>query len=253
MPCMHLREVVRFLDEWLSPTAIPDYPQALNGLQCENSGSLSRIGAAVDACEVTLRDAAQAGVDLLIVHHGLFWGGPGRWTDATYRKMRLLLEADMAVYSVHLPLDAHPEVGNNALLAAALGLSDGQPFLKTAGSLIGWKFQTEVNREVLRGRLEVAVGGPVHLAPGGPVVARCIGVASGGAGSSIAQAASEGVDTLITGEGPHWSYTAAEELGINLFYAGHYATETFGVKEVARRLSDRFQLPWEFIDHPTGL
>lgn len=250
---MHLKEAVRFLDEWLRPDQFKDYPNALNGLQCENSGGLSRIAAAVDACEATIREAAGLGVDFLIVHHGLFWNGPGMWTGATYRKMRLLIEADMAIYSMHLPLDAHPEVGNNSLLAAALQLEDGEPFLATAGQPIGWRFSTELNREVLRGRLESAVGGAVHLAPGGPVVVKKLGIATGGAGSSIAQAAAEGVDTLITGEGPHWSFTAAEELGINLFYAGHYATETFGVKAVAARLAERSGLPWEFIDHPTGL
>ncbi|MDX2079224.1 MAG: Nif3-like dinuclear metal center hexameric protein [Terrimicrobiaceae bacterium] len=250
---MHLKEAVRFLDDWLRADKFQDYPNALNGLQVENSGGLTRIAAAVDACESTIRDAAALGVDFLIVHHGLFWGGAGPWTGATYRKMRLLVEADMAVYSMHLPLDAHPEVGNNALLANALHLEGGEPFFETAGQAIGWRFSTEMNREVLRGRLESAVGGPVHLAPGGPVVVKELGIVTGGAGGDIAKAAAAGVDTLVTGEGPHWSFTAAEELGVNLFYAGHYATETFGVKAVAARLAERSGLPWEFIDHPTGL
>jgi len=250
---MHLSEAVELMDGLLNPSGVTDYPNALNGLQCGNSGGISRVGAAVDACEAVITEAAEAGVDLLIVHHGLFWGGLDRWTGATYRKMRILVEADMAVYSSHLPLDRHPEFGNNALLAKAIGLEGGEPFFPTGGQTIGLRFVEEVSREVLRGHLENAVGGPVHLAPGGPVLARKIGIVTGGAGADVAKAAAEGVDTFITGEGPHWSFTAAEELGVNLFYAGHYATETFGVKALAEKVASRFALPWQFIDHPTGL
>ena len=250
---MHLSEVVRYLDTLLQTREVGDFPQAMNGLQVENSGGLTRIGAAVDASEAVIREAAQAGVDFLIVHHGLFWIGAQRVTGSVYRKMRIVMDADMAIYSAHLPLDIHPELGNNALLAAAIGLENGEPFFPTAGQPVGLRFEAEVSREVLRDHLARAVGGPVHLAPGGPVLARRIGVVTGGAGGEIAKAAEAGVDTFITGEGPHWSYTAAEELGLNLFYAGHYATETFGVKAVAERVSQKFALPWQFIDHPTGL
>lgn len=250
---MHLNDVVLYLDDLLQIPHIADYPNACNGLQVQNSGGLSKIGAAVDACEAVISEAASAGVDLLLVHHGLFWGGLSPLTGASYRKTRLLMEADMAVYSAHLPLDAHPRLGNNILLAQALGLAKGEPFLSTAGQPIGWSFDAEINREVLRNLLEIAVGGPVHLAPGGPVLARKIGIVTGGAGGEVAKARAAGVDTFITGEGPHWSFTAAEELGINLFYAGHYATETFGVKALAEELSEKFALPWQFIDHPTGL
>jgi putative NIF3 family GTP cyclohydrolase 1 type 2 len=163
------------------------------------------------------------------------------------------MEADMAVYSAHLPLDLHPTLGNNALLAAALGLEGGEPFHEAFGQKIGLRFEAEVSREVLRDHLERAVGGNVHLAPGGPVLARSIGIVTGGAGAEIAKAAAAGIDTFITGEGPHWSYTLAEELRVNLFYAGHYATETFGVKALAENLARKFALPWQFLDHPTGL
>ena len=250
---MHLNEAAGYLDELLRIPQMGDYPNACNGLQVENSGGLSKIGAAVDACEAVIGEAAAAGVDLLLVHHGLFWGGLSPLTGAAYRKTRMLLDADIAVYSAHLPLDAHPRLGNNSLLAGALGLEDGEPFFQEFGTPIGWKFEVEISREVLRDLLEKAVGGPVHLAPGGPVLSRRIGIVTGGAGGEIARAAKEGVDTFITGEGPHWSFTAAEELGINLFYAGHYATETFGVKALAAELSKKFGLPWQFIDHPTGL
>jgi dinuclear metal center YbgI/SA1388 family protein len=250
---MHLNDAVEFMDEILRPGEVRDFPNALNGLQCANSGGFSLIGAAVDACEATIREAAQAGVDLLIVHHGLFWGGLGPWTGATHRKMRILVDADMAVYSSHLPLDLHPEIGNNVILGSRVGFGAGEPFFFENGQAIGLRYEEEVSREVLRGLLEKAVGGPVHLAPGGPVLARRIGVVTGGAGGQVAKAAAEGVDTFVTGEGPHWSFTAAEELGVNLFYAGHYATETFGVKALADRVAGRFAMPWKFIDHPTGL
>lgn len=250
---MHLNEVVTYLDGLLGIPEMGDYPNALNGLQVGNSGGLSRIGAAVDACEAVVAEAAAAGVDFLLVHHGLFWGGLAPVTGAAYRKTRMIFDADMAVYSAHLPLDAHPELGNNALLAEALGLENGEPFFPAYGQPIGWKFEAEINREVLRDLIEKAVGGSVHLAPGGPVLARRIGIVTGGAGGDLAKAVEAGVDTLITGEGPHWTYTAAEELGINLFYAGHYATETFGVKALAARTAEKFGLPWQFIDHPTGL
>ena len=250
---MHLNEVVKYLDDLLRTREVGDFPQAMNGLQFENSGSISRIGAAVDATEAVIREALEAQVDFLIVHHGLFWNGPQRVTDSTYRKTRLLMDADMAIYSTHLPLDIHPQIGNNALLASAIGLMNGEPFFETAGQPVGLRFEEEINREVLRDHLERAVGGPVHMAPGGPVLARKIGIVTGGAGGDIAKAAAVGIDTFITGEGPHWSYTAAEELRVNLFYAGHYATETFGVKALADFLSKKTALPWQFIDHPTGL
>lgn len=250
---MHLTEAVRYLDDLLRTRETGDFSQALNGLQVENSGGLAKIGAAVDASEPVIREAAQAGIDFLIVHHGLFWSGAQRVSGAAYRKMRMLMDADMAVYSAHLPLDIHPEIGNNALLAAALGFENGVPFFPTAGQPAGLMFEAEVSREVLRDHLARAVGGPVHLAPGGPVLARRIGIVTGGAGGDVAKAAEAGADTFITGEGPHWSYTAAEELGVNLFYAGHYATETFGVKAAAEQLARKFALPWQFIDHPTGL
>ena len=250
---MHLKDMVGHLNELLRIEETGDYANALNGLQVENSGGISRIGAAVDACETVIQDAAAAGVDLLLVHHGLFWGGLSPMTGAAYRKMRMLIEADMAVYSAHLPLDRHPEIGNNVLLAKALGLEGGVPFFESAGQPIGLRFDVEVNREVLHSHLEKAVSGTVHLAAGGPIVARKIGLVTGGAGGDIAKVAAVGIDTFITGEGPHWSYTAAEELEMNLFYAGHYATETFGVKALATKLSEKFALPWQFIDHPTGL
>jgi dinuclear metal center YbgI/SA1388 family protein len=247
-----LKELTAYLAQYLALETVSDYPQAHNGLQLENGGRVSRIAAAVDACEAVLRQAAACGADFLLVHHGLYWNSVPL-VGGMYRKVRCALEHDIAVYSAHLPLDVHPEVGNNALLAAALGLQQLEPFLPIKGQAVGLVGLCETERVDLVARLGQAVGGAVHVCAGGPERVRRVGVVTGGAGSEVARAAAEGVDTFVTGEGPHWSYTLAEELGVNLLYAGHYATETFGVKALAEHLSLRFGLPWEFIDHPTGL
>jgi dinuclear metal center YbgI/SA1388 family protein len=246
---VNLSDLVSKLDVELRIAEIKDYPNAVNGLQVANSGNVTKIAAAVDACEAVITQAVDAGVDLLIVHHGLFWNGLEPITGAAYRKLSLCLRNDLAVYSVHLPLDEHPVMGNNVLLCDALDLPMER---KTFGN-VGLQVEAEIHRQVLVERLSHAVGGPVHLAPGGPSVTQKIGVVTGGGGGFVARAAAEGIDTFITGEGPHSSYTAAEEQGINLLYAGHYATETFGVKALAEYIENEFGVPWTFIDHPTGL
>jgi dinuclear metal center YbgI/SA1388 family protein len=248
-----LRILTQYLDRYLKVASVTDWPNALNGLQVENSGSVKKIGAAVDACEFTLRSAARQGIDFLLVHHGLFWSGAKPLTGPQYRKIRIAFEHNLAVYSAHLPLDLHPDAGNNALLCKALGFKKTSPFFFDKGQFIGLQTQLSIDRDSLARRLEKAINSGVKLCPGGPQRARRIGVVTGGAGDEIQRAADEGVDTFITGEGPHWSYTAAEDLGVNLIYGGHYATETFGVKSMAAHLSRRFKIPWEFIDHPTGL
>jgi dinuclear metal center YbgI/SA1388 family protein len=230
-----------------------DYPGAVNGLQVENSGRLSRIGAAVDASLATVRMAAEAECDLLVVHHGLFWGPSHPWTGRRYELLRGLLGADLAVYSCHLPLDAHPSLGNNALLCDALDLRKRRPFFVSHGQAIGYRADKRILRDELLDRLRKATGTEARLIPAGSKLCRRIGVVSGGAGGDLKIAAAEGVDTFITGEGPHWTYALAEELGINVIYGGHYATETFGVKALAAHLSARFKVPWTFLDHPSGL
>lgn len=250
MPSLH--DLVSRCDALLNTAGVVDYPGAQNGLQLESGGKVTRIAAAVDACEAVILEAVARDCSLLIVHHGLLWS-PLRFTGATYRKLKAAMEHGLAIYSSHLPLDLHPELGNNALLAKALGLTSWTPAFLYKGQPIGLKADAVLPREELARRLEAALGGAAHLAPGGPGETRRIGIVTGGAGSEIAQVVAEECDTFITGEGPHWSYTAAEELGVNVFYGGHYATETFGVKALAALLSKEFGVPWEFIDHPTGL
>jgi dinuclear metal center YbgI/SA1388 family protein len=253
-PSVKLSEFVSHLDALLLTGRIQDYHGAMNGLQIANEGPFRRIVAAVDACEAVIAEASRVKGTLLLVHHGLFWNGSQPVTGAYRRKLKMALESDLALYSSHLPLDLHPKLGNNVLLAKALGLRRVQPALAIKGQAVGVMGSVPlISRDSFAQLLAGAVGGAVHLAPGGPSKISKVLVVTGGAGSEVAGAAESGVDAFVTGEGPHWSYTAAEELGVNLFYAGHYATETFGVKALAAHLSVKFGLPWSFLDHPTGL
>lgn len=248
-----LSEIVSFLDRELNTAGIPDYSGAMNGLQLENSsGRVDRIVAAVDASLPVIEATAAGGPGLLLVHHGMFWQGAQPLKGAFFKKIRTAMEAGLAVYSSHLPLDVHPTWGNNICLANALGVSDLEPFLNWKGMPMGLRGAWHGSRSELELRLSEAVGGPVHICPGGSERITSVGIVTGGAGSEIAAAAGAGVDAFITGEGPHWGYVLAEELGLNVFYAGHYATETFGVKVLAKELCRNFEVQWEFVDHPTG-
>ena len=253
MPKVPLKTIVAYCDKILRTRETGDYDGAANGLQVENSGAVTKVAAAVDASLATIKLAIAAKAGLLIVHHGLFWSPRQPWTGKNYELMQLLLDNNLAVYSSHLPLDAHPQLGNNAQLCAALGLKNLKPFFASHGQTIGFKSQTKISRADLARRLERATGAKPKIIPGGKNICEKIGVVTGGAGGDLKIAASEGVDTFITGEGPHWTYALAEELGLNVLYGGHYATETFGVKALAAELAKKFKLPWEFLDYPTGL
>jgi dinuclear metal center YbgI/SA1388 family protein len=248
-----LTEIVRYTNKYLRVPEIEDWPNALNGLQIENSGRVTKIGAAVDVSTRVLSKAAKKDVDLLLVHHGLFWPGLQPVTNALHRQLKIAFKNDIALYSAHLPLDIHPKVGNNAQLAAALELRSTTQFLEEKGQLIGLKTRASVSRNELLRKLEKSLGGKVKAFAFGPKRIKTIGIVTGGAGSEIYRVAQEEIDMFITGEAPHWAAVAAEELGINLILGGHYATETFGVKALAAHLSKRFKLPWEFLDFPTGL
>ena len=248
-----LSDIVSYTDEFLRIRETGDWDNALNGLQIENSGRVTRIGAAVDVSTRILTKAAKKNTDLLIVHHGLFWPGLQPVTSALRRQLQLAFEKDIALYSAHLPLDVHPKVGNNAHLIAALGLKSAEPFLEEKGQPVGLKARASMPCSDLVRKLRKALGGSIKSFDFGPKQTRVIGVVTGGAGSEIYRVAQEKVDTFITGEAPHWAAVAAEELGMNLLLGGHYATEVFGVKALAAHLSKRFRIPWEFIDCPTGL
>ena len=248
-----LNKIVAECDRRLRVDEIDDWDNALNGLQIENSGNVSRIGAAVDVSTRVLAIAAQRGVDLLIVHHGLFWSGLRPVTGMLRRQLAIAFENDIAVYSAHLPLDVHPVLGNNARLAAALGLPSPKPFLEEKGQFVGLKSRAVRSRGDLVNKLSKSLGGPIRAFNFGPKRTGLIGIVTGAGGSEIYRVAEEKIDTFITGEAPHWAAVAAEELGINLLLGGHYATETFGVKVLAAHLGKKFRLPHEFIDCPTGL
>ena len=248
-----LDEIVSYTNRFLRIRDVGDWDNALNGLQIENSGGVTRIGAAVDGSTRVLTRAEERDVDFLIVHHGLFWPGLQPVRGALRRQLRIAFENDIALYSAHLPLDIHPRVGNNAQLVAALGLKSAQPFLEEKGQPVGLRISASLPRSELVRKLEKALGGGIKAFDFGPKQSRAIGVVTGAAGSEIYRVADEEIDTFITGEAPHWAAVAAEEVGVNLLLGGHYATEIFGVKALAAHLSKRFTVPWEFIDCPTGL
>jgi dinuclear metal center YbgI/SA1388 family protein len=253
MTTMSLLELVHYLDEYLRVSEVSDSANALNGLQAENSGSVSRVAVAVDASARTIAEAARRGCDLLLVHHGLFWDGNLPVTGRRYRKLKALVAHDIAVYSAHLPLDIHEDVGNNAVLARELGIELEGRFGEYRGMELGVWGRLELKRETLAARLDEVLGGRVLMMPYGPEVVRRVGVVTGGGGNLIGAAVAAGLDAYITGEGSHHTYFEAEEGGINVYYGGHYATETWGVRALGAHLGERYGLSVEFIDHPTGL
>jgi dinuclear metal center YbgI/SA1388 family protein len=251
---VRLADVAAYLDAYLRVREVPDSDEALNGLQAQNdSGVVARIVAAVDASLATIEGTPPGA--LLLVHHGLFWDGNVPLTGRRYRRVRALLSRDIALYSAHIPLDIHAEVGNNHELARLIGLRELQPFDLYRGTPIGVQgvLNGDLHRDALLARVEQVLGSSAKLIPGGPAQVRRVGIITGGAGDRIRAAAQAGLDTFLTGEGPHHTYFDATELGVNAIFAGHYATETIGVKALAEHLSTRFGIPWEFHDHPTGL
>lgn len=251
---MRLEELRTYLDGYLRVGEVPDYPTALNGLQVENaSGEVRRVAVAVDAVQATVDAAVREGADLLLVHHGLFWDGSRPVTGRRFRRLRALIEAGVAVYAAHLPLDVHPEVGNNAVLARELGIEPRGSFGEYRGHPLGVWGELDIRREALCARLDELLGGRVKLVPGGPERVRTVGVITGGAASMLPEAVAAGLDAFVTGEGAHHNFFDAEEGGINLFLGGHYATETWGVRALGRHLEERFGLPYVYVDHPTGL
>jgi dinuclear metal center YbgI/SA1388 family protein len=250
---MNLNELSSYLDDYLCHNSVPDYRDAFNGLQVEGRPEIKRIAVSVDACSATIAQAISGGADMMIVHHGLFWGAKAPVTGAYYRRLSALIKNDLSLYSTHMPLDAHPEVGNNYVLARLLGLTIGGMFGEYEGVAIGVWAETEMGRGELIDRIKAQLGIEPLVIATGPAAVRKVGIITGGAGSMIRDAQQAGCDTFITGEGAHHTYFEAEERGLNVIYAGHYATETVGVKALAQHLERRFGLETFFIDHPTGL
>ena len=251
-----LADVTRFLDGFLRIADVPDEANALNGVQVENSGQVSRVVAAVDASLETIEEIPPGDPALLLVHHGLFWDGNVPLTGRRLRRVRALLARDIALYSAHIPLDLHPEVGNNVELARVIGLPVEGWFGAYRGVTIGvWGLAPSAlaERAALVARLDAELQTRAYLIPGGPAQVRRVGIVTGGAGSMIQAAQAAGLDTFITGEGAHHTFFDAMEDGVNLIYAGHYATETVGVRALGAHLATQFGIPFVFHDHPTGL
>ena len=229
---------------------------AMNGLQVANSsGQVRRAAFAVDACLETIRRAASWKADLLFVHHGLFWGRPLAVTGGHYARLRELLAADLALYAVHLPLDMHPEVGNNAGLADLLGLEQRESFGEYHGLKIGLKGLLPEPRTLaqVQERCCAAGGKPLQVLPFGPESFRRVGIVSGGAADEALQAIDEGLELFLTGDASHTVYHHCLEAGINVVFAGHYLTEVWGVKRLAELLAAEEGLETSFLDVPTGL
>jgi len=254
-----LSTVAEFLDSTLGIPGVPDYPNALNGVQLANSGDIERIATAVDFSSATARGAIAAGAKLLIVHHGMFWGGVQSITAHRYERLRALLANDVAVYSAHLPLDIHPLYGNNALLALRLGLAPSAGFVRHQTIEVGLSGESNVATRDLAEPLRALArefGGTLVTTPfEADRITRQWGICTGsGADSaSLREASSLGLDTIIVGEGPHHTAIEAVELGIVVMYAGHYATETLGVRALGDAVAAQFGLSSTFIDVPSGL
>lgn len=254
-----LGRIATHLDEMLSIRAITDYPPALNGLQVGHRGPVIRIAAAVDCSRRTIELAAADGANFLLVHHGLFWNGLQPLTGAHEARVRLLLEHDIAVYSAHLPLDAHETFGNSRLVAEELRLLPTAGFAKHEHVHLGVRGEGPIDTIELVERVRAWATPLGHHTvasriPDGHRTRRwaiCSG--SGAQPETLKEAYAEGIDTLIVGEGPHWSAIDAEEHGLVIVYAGHYATETTGVRALAAQVAQRFSLPWAFLHAPTGL
>ncbi len=246
-------EFAGYLDEYLGIGSFQDYPGAHNGLQVECARPIATVAFAVDACRFTIDQAVAQGADALVVHHGLFWGATAPITGTLYRRLSALFRGDVALYSCHLPLDAHPEVGNNACLARVLGVTNTTPFGFVSGSAVGLQGDALVLRDAFVRRVREALGVEPTVLDCGPEQLRRVAIVSGGAGRLVGEAADEGADLLLTGEGSHDTFFVAEERGVSIVYAGHYATESLGVRALQAHVEERLGLKTLFIDHPTGL
>jgi dinuclear metal center YbgI/SA1388 family protein len=250
---MERNALVRWLDGYLDISSFSD--PSLNGLQVEGSAEVGKIAVAVDASLETFQKAADLGADMLIVHHGLFWGTPLAVTGSHRRRLAFLLEHGINLYAAHIPLDAHREVGNNWGLASILGMTSLEEFGLFKGKPIGVKglLPQPMARRLLASLVEEKLGEPVMMLEGGPEQVSSLGIVSGGAAWDLVSAAKQGLDAFLTGEPRHEVFHEAFERGINALFGGHYMTETVGVNLLAGKLRDDHQLPVEFIYLPTGL
>jgi len=241
-----LTDLVSYCDTRTRLAAFKDAPGAMNGLQVANNGKVTRIGAAVDAGLFPFREAVSRGIDFLVVHHGIYWDMPRPLTGPAYARIATLVAGNCALYSSHLPLDAHPRLGNNAILARSLGLRPRRGFAENEGGPVGWIAPHAGTRAALRARLESLYPRVVAIEFGSSRP-RQVAFCSGSGNGAMKSLLESGADTMVTGELREEWFNVAQERGLNLYLCGHYATEVHGVKALAAELSAKFGLPWEFI------
>ena len=250
---MNLRELVSYLDSFLNIAQYVD--RSNNGLQVMGRERVRRVALAVDACQAAFDQARAVDAHLLIVHHGLFWGQVLTLTGLHYRHIKTLLMSEVGLYAAHLPLDAHAEVGNNAEIFRLLGLQEKQPFAWEKGLAIGCGGTLPQAQSLsnLTRRLGDALGDEPRVLAFGPTQVQRVAICSGNASQFLAEAATAGYDTFVTGETNHIYYHHAHEYGLNVIYGGHYATERIGLQALARHLENHFPLETVFLDIPTGM
>jgi dinuclear metal center YbgI/SA1388 family protein len=258
-PMTRIHQIAGYADELLETKTTPDYPTAVNGLQLENRSEITGIVAAVDFSTRAINGAIAAKANLLVVHHGMFWDGPGPLTGPTYKRLRLLIENDIAVYSSHLPLDRHPTLGNNVLLAKELDLNPGGDFAEFEGIFTGVRGQSDIEtaslveraRKFARNYRSEVRTTAIENNRKTKQWAICTG--AGASAETLKEARELEIDTLIVGEGPHWTSIYAEENDLTIIYMGHYASETLGVRALADHLGEKFGVSSSFLSAPTGL
>jgi dinuclear metal center YbgI/SA1388 family protein len=250
---MNRDELVAFLDEYLNVQAYPD--KSSNGLQVEGKSEVERVAFAVDTTLRTIERAAKAGADMLIVHHGMIWGGLGYITGIHYRRLKAIMESGINLYAAHLPLDAHPEVGNNVELLRLLGIEPKGPFGEYRGLSIGFygEFEEQQPIEKVAQIIAEKLDTTVKTYEFGKREIKTVGTVSGAGAFALEEAHRKGIDLLVTGEFTHADYLTAIDLPQSVLVAGHYKTETLGVKALMELIRKRFGLSVFFIDEPTGL
>ena len=241
-------DIVNYCDQRTKISEIKDFPGSYNGLQLENSGEVLKIGAAVDAGLVPFQKAISTGIDFIITHHGLFWTPPIPLINSAYQKVKLCIDHNLAVYGSHLPLDCHPEIGNNAILAQKLQLEPIASFLPYEGVDIGLITKNTQSRKDLSNRLKSLFPMGINSMEFGSDTPSKIAILTGSGQSAVDKILDAGADTLITGELKQHHFNLAQELKLNLYACGHYATETFGVDALAQEVAAKFDLPYEFIE-----
>ncbi len=253
---MNYSELDNYFKSFLPIADFAKADPSKNGVQVQNDGSkITTIAFAVDACLQTIEQAAQAGAQMLFVHHGLFWGHEQTITDSFYKRIKALVDNNIALYACHLPLDAHPEFGNNAQLAKRIALQNILPFGEYHGMDIGFmgELQESLSIDDLLVRLFPDGEKPISVLPFGNKEIKTVALVSGGGASDLGEAISKQVDVFITGEIGHAEYHVALEAGINVVAGGHYQTETVGVQAIAKKIMEETDIKTVFIPVPTGL